>query len=248
MALTSKIKVILEVTALVLGIILAIFSIWQQFIPSGNISHDLIADIVITPDRIPPSLSKHLEDFPTNVAKGFLEDDKVKRIIPVEASRQKLSDALLSIMNRNSYWPYPNELKIDDSLIYCNIRNEGNSALIDVQFSAKYLLNGLLIVIDPDGIEKRIECHGVVKLGDLRPKASTQVFTWGLGFIPPDISVTHKEGVGLIRSLSPGQEQYQRIDGIFFSFRQIAIFCFGLLLIVGGGAGIAAYMQRKKTA
>jgi len=244
MTLASRVKIGLEVAAILVGLALGVLSLWQQLKPS----RDLVAEVLVTPARMPPEIAKALNELPEHVIAALLEADWGRKNITSESARDEFSKAITATLGRYKKYADPDASRLmNESLLVCTVTNEGKTTLSSVQVAIKYL-RAPVFVAGPDGSEKLIDTNGTVELGDLRPQATVQVFAWGVSFLgssPGDVVVSHKDGLGEVRLFRPVPYIISAYGGVYFSWQQTTYVLIGVLLTVFGTIGLMRFRAQR---
>jgi hypothetical protein len=243
MADTSRLRAGVEIAALIVGLVLGVNTLWQTLRPTTH----LVADILITHARLPPDLDRDAKALPGRLQHALLEHEAIKKAVPQEALRKEVAGAAGSVA-KGLAESLTSPLLLRDNLVVISVQNTGPTTLSDVQLSFRHWMNGTVIVRQSDRTESEIDTNGLLKLGDLRPQASVELFAWGLGVLStssPDVLLTHKDGVGVVRTAAFISPELSRYGGVYFSYQQTTLALLALLLFGGGLLGLARLRRQS---
>ena len=120
--------------------------------------------------------------------------------------------------------------KIDAQLKVINLRNVGRKAVRNVQVQMKYGMQAS-VIIDRGGKKKEFaDFDGILKLGDMPPKAEFNIYLYSrLPYFENGI-VSHDEGIAEISEYRPVPPLIAQTGGVFISYYWTTVV---LVVIVG---------------
>lgn len=242
LALLKKLKLPLEITSVLIGVILGGLALWQQLKPARN----LVAELVVTRARLPGKFLQAAKGLSDNVEKALLKDKDFKKLLPQERLREEVVEKVKDIVERQSFSLHAFG-GAGDAFMAVTVRNEGERPLKDVKLGLRYPLTQSMTVIAADGTIKDFEASGVVALGDLPPQGEIKVFAWGMAFListQRDVTLSHQDGVGEVRLLYPVPQFIWGNNGIF-SYGHATYGLLGIMLIVLGLLGLSHYRSSR---
>ena len=235
--LLERLKLPIELLALLVGVLLGATSLWQQLRPTPT----LVADILETPALLPAELLEDARALPTKATETLLKDEALQKLIPSAPLREDLRPVITTVLGRyaegiHSPW------RLQEKLIVCTVRNTGSTTLSAVQLSFPNWINGHVTLRGADGTTTVQTTKGLIDVGELRPGASMEVFAWGMGLLSLDSArLTHKDGLGAIQVARPVPRLVSENGGVFISYRHATLF---LLAVIIAGAALLALSKR----
>ena len=241
-----RIKYILQIASLIVGVVLGCVTVWQQLEPRG----DLVADLLETVAQPPPETRKDIQELPSKVIEAFLKDENLRKLLPSQKLRQDITTRLKSLLEEQTHW-ISDPFSPRNRLIVFTVRNESDHVLKKVRLSSPLGLSGMAVILGPNQTPITTEIKGIVEFGDLPPRTSVQLFSWDymLAFVDPDsMTLSHEDGVGEIHPFLPVPVFIAKNGGIFFSYKHTLIWALVGVLVIAGSVGIFRSQRNRRAA